>query len=411
MITHATAMPSGILDQLKFCRDKRFTGKLCAINLNGDSVDTLEGHCWNIYFYRGRLTGDSAGVHPLRRLRRQFSEQRIDLPEQIEHNVLNSLSINNLSFCAIGDLLANRYLDRDQAEGILMGSLIEVIFDILHYETIAHLANKPQLSYILESDLLQESNVPAVLMKPETIVENAIAQFKSWQSSGLIKYSPHLSPQIEDLDLLQNVVPVRTYQKIILLLEDDRTLRDIAIKIDEDVKILTKSLLGLCKKNVLVLRRTSDIELIEKSLSTEIKEAGVSDFFIDSSLTSALFSRKLVAHISQNTSESSAIQNVMEKAGHEYLNLKESTEALLAFLKCSPDLILLDGSSSGFNTQDFCERLRRTGKFKTTPIVVLSKSDSILDRLRSNSVDYVSKPLSQQKIFSIMNKYIVQQVG
>jgi hypothetical protein len=179
-------MPSGILDQLKFCRDKRFTGKLCAINLNGDSVDSLEGHCWNIFFYRGRLIGDSAGVHPLRRLRRQFSEQRIDLPEQIEHSVLTSLSINNLSFCAIGDLLANRYLDREQAEGILMGSLVEVIFDILHYETIANLAHKPQLSYILESDLLQDSNVPSILMKPDTVVENAIAQFKSWHSSGLL---------------------------------------------------------------------------------------------------------------------------------------------------------------------------------------------------------------------------------
>jgi two-component system, chemotaxis family, response regulator PixG len=404
-------MPSGILDQLKFCRDKRFTGKLCAINLNGDSVDSLEGHCWNIYFYRGRLIGDSAGVHPLRRLRRQFSEQRIDLPEQIEHNVLTSLSINNLSFCAIGDLLANRYLDRDQAEGILMGSLIEVLFDILHYETIANIAHKPQLSYILESDLLQESNVPAILMKPDTVVETAIAQFKSWHSSGLIKYSPHLSPQIDDLDLLQNALPVKTYQKIILLLEEDRTLRDIAVKIDEDVKILTKSLLGLCKKNVLSLRRTIDIELNEKSLSTEIKEVGVTDFFIDSSATSALFSRKLVAHISQNSSESSAIQNVMEKAGHEYLNLKESTEAFLAFLKCSPDLILLDNASASFNTQDFCDRLRRTTKFKNTPIVVLSKSDNIIERLRSNSVDYVSKPLSQQKIFSIMNKYIAQQVS
>jgi two-component system, chemotaxis family, response regulator PixG len=403
-------MPSGILDQLKFCRDKRFTGKLCAINLNGDSVDTLEGHCWNIYFYRGRLIGDSAGVHPLRRLRRQFSEQRIDLPEQIEHNVLNSLSINNLSFCAIGDLLANRYLDREQAEGILMGSLIEVIFDVLHYETIANLANKPQLSYILESDLLQESNVPAILMKPDTVVEMALAQFKSWHSSGLIKYSPHLSPQIDDLDLLQDALPIRTYQKIILLLEEDRTLRDIAVKIDEDVKILTKSLLGLCRKNVLSLRRTIDIELIEKSLSTEIKEVGVTDFFVDGA-TSALFSRKLIAHISQNTSESSAIQNVMEKAGHEYLNLKESTEAFIAFLKCSPDLILLDNASASFNTQDFCDRLRRTSKFKTTPIVVLSKSDSLLDRLRSNSVDYVTKPLSQQKIFSIMNKYIAQQAS
>ncbi len=404
-------MTSGILDQLKFCRDKRFTGKLCVINLNGDSVDSLEGHCWNIYFYRGRLTGDSAGVHPLRRLRRQFSEQRIDLPEQIELDVLNSLSVNNLSFCAIGDLLANRYLEREQAEGILMGSLIEVVFDILHYETIASIANQPQPSYILESDLLQESNVPVILIKPETIVETAVAQFKSWQSSGLIKYSPHLSPQIEDLDLLQEISPVITYQKIILLLEEDRTLRDIAVKIDEDVKILTKSLLGLCKRNVISLRRTIDIELIEKSLSTEIKEIGIGELLVDGSSTSALFSRKLVAHITQNPSESSAIQNVMEKAGHEYLNLKESTEALIAFLKCSPDLILLDGSAMGLNTQDFCDRLRRTGKFKTTPIVVLSKNDSIMERLRGNSVDYVTKPLSQQKIFSIMNKHIAQQVS
>jgi two-component system, chemotaxis family, response regulator PixG len=404
-------MTSGILDQLKFCRDKRFTGKLCAINLNGDTVDSLEGHCWNLFFYRGRLIGDSAGVHPLRRLRRQFSEQRIELPELVEHNVLTSLSINNLSFCAIGDLLANRYLDREQAEMILMGSLIEVIFDILHYETIANLAHKPQLSYILESDLMQDSNVPAILMKPETVIETAIAQFKSWHSSGLIKYSPHLSPQIDDLDLLQDALPIRTYQKLILLLEEDRTLRDIAVKIDEDVKILTKSLLGLCKRNVLSLRRASDIELDEKSLSTEIKEVGVTDFFIDSSVTSSLFGRKLVAHISQNSSESSAIQNVMEKAGHEYLNLKESTEAFIAFLKCSPDLILLDNVSASFNTQDFCDRLRKTAKFKNTPIVVLSKSDSLIDRLRSNSVDYVTKPLSQQKIFSIMNKYIAQQVS
>jgi chemotaxis family two-component system response regulator PixG len=162
---------------------------------------------------------------------------------------------------------------------------------------------------------------------------------------------------------------------------------------------------------LLSLRRTADIELDEKSLSTEIKEVGVTDFFIDSSVTSALFSRKLVAHVSQNSSESSAIQNVMEKAGHEYLNLKESTEAFIAFLKCSPDLILLDNASTGFNAQDFCDRLRRTSKFKNTPIVVLSKSDSLIDRLRSTSVDYVTKPLSQQKIFSIMNKYIAQHAS
>ncbi len=404
-------MPSGILDQLKFCRDKRFTGKLCAINLNGDSVDSLEGHCWNIYFYRGRLIGDSAGVHPLRRLRRQFSEQRIDLPEQIEINVLNSLNINNLSFCAIGDLLSNRYLDREQAEGILTGSLIEVLFDIFHYEAIAQISNKPQLSYILESDIVQESNVPVILMKPETIWETAFAQFQSWDSNGLLKYSPHLSPQIIDFDLLQELLPVRTYQKIILLVEEDRTLRDLSVKIDEDVKVLTKSLMGLCKKKVLSLRRTVDIELNEKSLSTDIKEVGVSDFLMDNTASSSLFNRKLIVHITQNSSETSAIQSVVERAGHEYMNLKESTQALITFLKCTPDLIVMDSSSAGINAPDLCDRLRRTAKFKTTPIVVLSKGDNIIERLRGTSVDYVAKPLSQQKIFSIMNKYIVQQAS
>jgi two-component system, chemotaxis family, response regulator PixG len=227
----------------------------------------------------------------------------------------------------------------------------------------------------------------------------------------LIRYSPHLSPKIADLNLLQETLPVRTYQKIILLLEGDRTLRDIAVKIDEDVKVLANSLLGLCKKNVVSLRRTIDIELTEKSLSTEIQEVGVSDFLIESSTTSALFNKKLIAHLTQNNSESSAIKNVMEKAGHEYLNLKESTEALILFLKCTPDLILLDSASDGFNTQDLCDRLRRTAKFRSTPIVILSKHDSIMGRLRINSIDYVTKPLSQQKIFSIMNKYVAQPVG
>ena len=169
--------------------------------------------------------------------------------------------------------------------------------------------------------------------------------------------------------------------------------------------------MGLCKKKVLLLRRTTDIEMIEKSLSTEIKEVGIADFLADGSNSSALFSKKLIAHLTQNPSETSAIQSVVERAGHQYINLRESTQALITFLKCSPDLIVLDGSSTGLNTQDFCDRLRRTRKFKTTPIVVLSKNESIIDRLRSNSVDYIAKPLSQQKIFSMMNKYIVQQAG
>jgi two-component system, chemotaxis family, response regulator PixG len=407
----AVTMSSGILDQIKFCRNKLFTGKLCATSLNGETVDTLEGHCWNIYFYRGRLVGDSGGIHPLRRLRRQFSEQQIDLTPQVEENIFKSLGLNHLSFDIVGDLLTDRYLDLAQAERILAGSLVEVLFDILHYEAISQVISKNQLSYILENDSIPETRIPVILMKPDVIWETSLSQFQSWNANGLLKYSPHLLPQINSLDVLQEILPTKTFQKVTLLIEENRTLRDLAIKIDEDIVILTKSFVGLCKKNALVLRHAIDIDLIEKKLKTEIDKDGVADFLIHGSQLSVAFTKKLIIHITQNLSETSTIQDFVEKAGHRYINLKESTQALITFLKYHPDLIVMDNSSAGIKVQDLCDQLRRTSKFKNTPIVVINKNEMLLERLRNNSIEYVSKPLNHQKIFSIMNKYLIQKAS
>jgi two-component system, chemotaxis family, response regulator PixG len=402
-------MSSGILEQLNFCRDKRFTGKLCVINLNGDSVDTLQGHCWNLFFYRGRMIGDSAGVHPVRRLRRQFSEQRIDLPEEIESSVLGSINIKNLSFCAIGDLLNNHYLDREQAEKIVMGSLVEVLFDILHYETISNLTNKPPLSYILESEPLQDNNVPAIMIKIENVWETSTSQFKVWQDNGLIKYSPNLSPQVADLAALKEQVPTKTYEKILLLIEEDRTLRDIAVKIDEQIEVLAKSLLGMCRKNIMALRRTNDIDFSDgKGLTTDIKEVGTFGFFTEQSVNT---DQKLVIHLTNNDKETTAIKTTIEKSGHQYLNLQNPSQALITLLKHDPDLILIDAASAGVNAQDMCDLLRGTSKFKRTPIVVLSQQETLVDRLRNNAAEYVVRPLSHQKIFSLMNKYLAPQAA
>jgi two-component system, chemotaxis family, response regulator PixG len=402
-------MASGILEQLNFCRDKRFTGKLCVMNINGDSVDTLQGHCWNLFFYRGRFIGDSAGVHPVRRLRRQFSEQRIDLPAEIEANVLNFLNGKNLSFHAIGDLLSNHYVDREQAEKIVTGSLIEVLFDVIHYETIAKLTNKPPLSYILEAESLQDSTVPAVMIKTEHVWVAATAQFKVWYDNGLIKYSPNLSPKVSDLDALKAQVPSKTYEKVLLLIEEDRTLRDVAVKIDEQLEILTKSILRLCRSNVMALRRTNDLQLSDtKTLTTDIQE--VEDLGIISE-KSLLGGQKLVIHLTDNSKETTAIQTTVEKFGHQYINLRDFSQALITLLKHNPDLIVIDAAAAGVKAQEMCDLLRGTGKFKKTPIVVLSQQETLIDRLRHNAAEYVVRPLSHQKIFSLMNKYLVPQAS
>jgi two-component system, chemotaxis family, response regulator PixG len=400
-------MLSGIIDQLKFCRNQRFTGKLCASSLSGNTVDDLEGHCWNIHFYRGRLIGDGAGIHPLRRFRRQFSQQRIDLPIEVENNILKLLRTNYLGFEIVTDLLTNRHLDLDQGENILSGSLVEVLFDILHYEAISQTFNTSQLSYFLEKDASQNLQMPRILLKTETVWMEALQQFQLWDNNGLLRYSPHLLPQINNLEVLRKQLSVKTLEKTISLLEDNRTLRDLAVKIDEEIIVLTKSLVAISKKNGLTLLRTIDIDLVEKKLSTAIDDETISKFLVHGSGVLTAFSKKLIVHLTQNPVEISAIKGFVEEVGHDYLNLPESTQALLTFLKCSPDLIVIDNASIGINAQDLCDRLRRTGKFKNTPIVMLGKkNEGLIERLRSYSIDHVAKPLNQQKIFSMINKHI-----
>jgi two-component system, chemotaxis family, response regulator PixG len=398
-------MSSGIIDQLRFCRNQRFTGKLCASSLSGNTVDDLEGHCWNIYFYRGRLIGDGAGIHPLRRFRRQFSAQRISLPAEIETSTLKSLLANCLSFEIVTDLITYRHLDQKQGENILTGSLEEVLFDILQYEAIFKTLEASQLSYFLEKNTGENSQMPKILLNPETISANALQQFQLWDANDLLKYSPHLLPQVNNIGIMEKILPAKTLEKTISLLEENRTLRDLAIKIDEDITILTKSLVNLARKNGLTLQRTVDIDLIDKRLSTAIDEDAVAKFLVHGVPTA--FNKKLVVHLTQNPVEISAIQSFVEEVGHDYLNLPESTQALLTFLKCSPDLIVIDNASIGINAQDLCDRLRRTGKFKNTPIVMLGKkNEGVIERLRSYSIDHVAKPLNQQKIFLMINKHI-----
>jgi two-component system, chemotaxis family, response regulator PixG len=400
-------MSSGIIDQLKFCRNQRFTGKLCASSLRGDTVDDLEGHCWNIYFYRGRLIGDGAGIHPLRRFRRQFSQQRISLPIEVENNILKSLRTNFLSFEIITDLLTDRHIDLEQSESILAGSLSEVLFDILHYEIVSRTFNTSKLSYFLEKNADPDLQVPQILLKTETIWADTVCQFQRWEANGLLRYSPHLLPQISNLEVLRQQLSVKTLEKTISLLEDNRTLRDLAIKIDEDIVVLTKSLVEISKKNGLTLQRTIDIDLVEKNLSTAIDDETISKFLVHGSGVLTAFSKKLIVHLTQNPAEIAAIQSFVEEVGHEYLNLREFSQALITFLKYSPDLIVIDNTAIGINGQDLCDRLRRTGKFKTTPIVMLGKkNESVIEWFRSHSIEHVAKPLNQQKIFSMINKHI-----
>jgi two-component system, chemotaxis family, response regulator PixG len=158
--------------------------------------------------------------------------------------------------------------------------------------------------------------------------------------------------------------------------------------------------------NIVSLRLLPDLDITNKRLITAIKPKKKSSIFGD---TKSLENNILIAHLSNNQAEIKTIQTIVENAGHGYINLQEASQVFLTFLKYQPALILVDNLSGSINANNICSQLRRTDKFKDTPIIFLGNDTGMIGWIRnikSQPNECISKPFSHQKIFTVLDKYI-----
>jgi two-component system, chemotaxis family, response regulator PixG len=396
-----------LLQQINFCSEKRFTGRLCVTSFDGNNISDFEGHSWNIHFYRGRLIGDSAGIHPIRRLRRQLSQQQVDLPGSSGDSFFSEQELQEPNYFVIKKLLTGNYIDREQAEQIIEGSLLEVLFDIMHIEEKATTQKKSLPVYIFQTSKNEDDLVPEILIQPRAVSQKVAFAFQNWCDNGFVKYSPNLTPYIPSYPKLQQLLPVRTYQKIACLLDNEQTIRDIAVKIGEDLETIVKTMIRYQELQVVSLQLMPDIDITKKKLVTAINTKKDSSIFGD---VKSLENNVLIAHLSNNELEIKTIKTIVENAGHGYINLQEASQVFLTLLKYQPALILIDdAAASNINYYSLCSQLRRTAKFKDTPIIFLTNDRAkmvwSMDRT-SHPNEYISRPFSHQKIFTILDKYI-----
>lgn len=397
-----------LLQQINFCSEKRFTGRLCVTSFDGNNINNFEGHSWNIYFYRGRLVGDSAGIHPIRRLRRQLSQQQVDLPGSSGDSFFSEQELREPNYFAIKKLLTDNYIDREQAERIIENSLVEVLFDIMYIEERAITQKISLPIYICQASENEDDLVPEILIQPRAISQKVAFLFQNWCDNGFVKYSPNLTPYIPSYLKLQQLLPVRTYQKIACLLDNEQTIRDIAIKIGEDLEAIMKTVIRYQELQVVSLQLMSDIDITKKKLVTAITAKKESSIFGD---VKSLEKNILIAHLSKNELEAKTIKAIVENAGHGYTNLQEASQVFLTLLKYQPALILVDvdADANNINHYSFCSQLRRTSKFKNTPIIFLTNDRARISwnmDLIAHPNEYISRPFSHQKIFTVLDKYI-----
>lgn len=351
-------------------------------------ISSLQQTKWKFYFARGELIYGTGGVHPIRRWRRHLA---IYLP----HISFDDIEIKQeiASFQASEDKcweyeLLLLWLERgkitpQQASQMVNSILEEILFDITYTmevmcEMLTGLTLLPQFKAI---DL-------------ESVMTRVEQNWLAWQTAKISDRSPNLAPVIWQKELLKQRVSSNTYQQLSRLLDGNKTLRDLATEISCSCYRLTSSFLPYFQSKIL--------GLVE-----------VSDLAFDDNLSVSLTSHRqpLIACVDDSPMINRVIEQIVSTGGYRFIGINNELKAIPLLLAHKPDLIFLDIIMPQINGYELCSQLRKHSAFKETPIIFLTSSDGIIDRVKARfvgSTDFISKTVNPDKLLQAIAKHIYQ---
>lgn len=117
---------------------------------------------------------------------------------------------------------------------------------------------------------------------------------------------------------------------------------------------------------------------------------------------------KTVAYVSDASVSDHTIADFIQNAGYSYTKIPNSFQAYFRLFKLRPQLIFIDSAIPTSNHYELCTDIRKTVVLKETPIILLTDSENIVDRLRARlagASDLMCKPINRQHIVNVLTKY------
>jgi DNA-binding response OmpR family regulator len=125
---------------------------------------------------------------------------------------------------------------------------------------------------------------------------------------------------------------------------------------------------------------------------------------------------KLIMVIDDSSTIRKIIENCLSGKGFEVRSFSDGVEAIHWLTQPGtqiPDLVILDIGLPKMDGYEVARRLKSKPQFADTIIVMLSRHDGIIDKLKGRLVgakDYLSKPFSPQDIVTLIESHLgVQQ--
>lgn len=382
MILTELIISNNLLDEFKTCTQLQYSGKL--------DIKSSKKHKWTFYYRLGRIVWATGGTHPVRRWFRQIAQHcpEIDFDQML-------LSIEKTAndcwdYRLLSILYQQQKIKRDQVKAIVEDTITELLFDMTQQANFAVLDCDRSQKVILEA--------PMSFTSPDMSMKLMEDSWIAWFSAGLANISPDLAPTLHKPEQLQQQVSPSVYKNFVSLLNGKYTLRDLAVKIKQSLLPITRSLLPYISQGIIKLVEVPDLPLRvinENNQSTVTK--------------SRMETSPLIACVDDSSQVCEMLEKILIPNGMRVIKIQDAVQALPILIEHKPDLIFLDLVMPVANGYEICTQLRRVSAFANIPVIILTGSDGLIDRVRAKvvgSTDFINKPVTTDKVMGIVHKYL-----
>jgi CheY-like chemotaxis protein len=387
-----TSYTHELKQKIQACTQTQFTGRLDL------SVKGEQGLQWNLFFHLGCLVGGASHIHSIRRWCRQLSQH---CPQLISAMPLKGLEpLQYWGQDALVELVQHGRITPEQLMSVIEGNLVEILFDVT--QLTQQRCSETRITYRPLSQKLLAAR--SVAIQPDRVWQQVEQAWQLWQQAGLANWSPNWAPVIWDAEELRRQTSLLAYHNLTKLVDGDRTLRDIAIQLKQPLVPLTQSILPYLQKGIMGLINVGDL-VYDTAVGVPQRD---SDAAVARSVQ-VRASSPLVAYIEDSRLDSIAMSQFLASAGCRFVNVRDPVQALPTLLEHKPSLIFLDLLMPVTNGYEVCAQIRRISAFKDTPVIIVTSSDGIVDRVRAKlagSSGFIAKPIEPEKVLNVLRSYL-----
>ncbi len=395
-------------------RHKKFSFKDSISEFNQIRANALSGNLvieiediasWMLCFSSGRLSGISGGIDAIDRWQRNLAIAALNLPpDRLVKSTDNREIFSN----------SNKIAQEFAAQ--------EVLFDIIQFSQ-----NKgDQLFYrfipVADRNTQIQSILP--LLEIQTILTAAIQSWQEWEKYGLAIYPPSLFLIIQKFGEVSSFeADNKEFQYLLSSIDGSKSLRNLAIYHQKKLIDVAKSLLPLLRSGAISLSPSKPLAPKPDPDHNLPMGAGLDLARTEISGSRGRLSRSisglenrpntdltpLIACVDDSITVYKTLEKIITAHDCRCFGVQDPLKIIASLIRNKPDLIFLDLVMPVTNGYEVCEQIRKTPSLANIPVVILTGSDGLIDRVRTKFVGangFLGKPIQAEAIVKMLDKYL-----